>query len=137
MTLKYVLAVVVLALGCSDPNGLDGWRVTVGLVDPTHFPVLTLPEHAESGSPVAVTVATVGSSSCTRTDHTDVAVSQGTVDIVPYDLVAPPGTPCTADVQPLYRQVVIHAASGDLLLRVTARNARDEIQVFESVLRVD
>ena len=137
MTLKYVPAVVVLALACSDPNGLDGWRVMVGLVDPAHFPVLTLPEHAESGSPVAITVATVGSSSCTRTDRTDVAVSQGTVDIVPYDLVAPPGTPCTADVEPLYRQVFIHAASGDLRLRVTARTSSDELQVFEGVLRVD
>jgi len=102
---------LTLALGCSSILGsdTDEWAREVGWLAPelSSIQMLKLPAQATAGTAFQITVTTVGSSSCTRADGADVAVSGLVADVTPWDRVAPEGTACTEDLAAFPRDVTL------------------------------
>jgi hypothetical protein len=117
----------LLVCACSpftnpDP---DGWSRVIGTVNPalSSIQMVNLPTEARVNVPFTVTVMTLGSSSCTRADGTDVDTAGLRVTIIPYDRVAPPGTPCTRDLRAFPHEVQLRfATAGEARITVVGRH---------------
>ena len=92
-----IMFLAILQLNCL-PTGMDRH---IGVLGPHHQAdgVLAAPETVQVGRRFAVTVTTIGSSSCVEADGADVAVNGLVAEIVPYDLDYTHGT-CTMDYAP-------------------------------------
>lgn len=117
------VAGIALTLGlaaCRSPAE-SGWERRVGVL-PVAFSSLQsvmVASPIRAGVPFAVTITTVGSSTCTRGDGVEVARSPGRLVLTPYDWVAPRGSSCTRDLQPFPRTVQLTLAQpGEYTLRV-------------------
>ena len=116
------LAGVVLAgsAACRSPAGSD-WERRVGTLPLalSSMQSVMVASPIRAGVPFAVTITTVGSSSCTREDGVEVERSPGRVVLTPYDWVAPSGSTCTRDLQPFPRTVQVTLPQpGEYTLRV-------------------
>ena len=138
--MRYTRLLILVLVGCSTPAGSDGWRRTVGWVDPTlsSIQAVIAPPEVVAGRAFAVTVNTLGSSSCTRADGASVKVEGRVAEITPYDQVAPPNTPCTRDLRSFPRQVSItFATAGEAVIRVNRRRPNDgEASPYEQTIIV-
>jgi hypothetical protein len=90
-------ATVVLA-GCSDPD----WTRVVGTLNlgTERTIIATAPTQVAAGEEFVLTVATVGSSSCTRADGNDLTVSGSVARFVPYDEVPTDDRGCIRNEAP-------------------------------------
>lgn len=93
-------ALLLAACSTDETVAPDGWVRRVGVIDPalSSIQLLSLPAEVRLGEPVAATVRTLGSSSCTRVHDTQLDVNGLSVDITPRDEYAPEDTACTADI---------------------------------------
>jgi hypothetical protein len=117
------IAGALLAAGiaaCRSPAE-SGWVRRVGIL-PVPFSSINsvmVASPIRAGVPFAVTITTVGSSTCTRGDGVEVARSPARVVLTPYDWVAPAGSTCTRDLQPFPRTVQLTLPQpGEYTLRV-------------------
>lgn len=124
------LLLLALTAACSavaDPESPDGWSRVPGRIDASasSVPLLTLhPQPVRAGETVQLTVSTYGSSSCTRGGDTEVRVRGLRVDVAPFDHAAPPGSPCTRDLQRFPHEVSLRfPRAGDAVVRVHGQNA--------------
>ncbi|HJU75245.1 MAG TPA: hypothetical protein VJ717_15995 [Gemmatimonadaceae bacterium] len=96
-----LLYAVPLFLACSESTEPDGiWEVDFGLVGaPSSLNTLIMPDTVFVGRPVAVTVNTFGSSSCTRPAGIIQASAGARLQILtPLDSVAVRAIACTDDL---------------------------------------
>lgn len=117
------VAAVALAIGfaaCRSPAE-SGWVRRVGIlpVPLSSVSSVMVASPIRAGVPFAVTITTVGSSTCTRGDGVEVARSGRRVVLTPYDWVAPAGSTCTRDLHPFPRTVQLTLPEpGEYTLRV-------------------
>jgi hypothetical protein len=126
-----------LALACGSPTDPNTQRV-VGTIDRalSSARVIDAPGEVHSGVPFAVTVRTVGSSTCVSPAGGGVEVSGALARITPYDLVPEPGhdVVCTRDyaVHPRDLSVTLKQP-GPARLRVVGLSASSADPVLDSV----
>ena len=124
-----LVAGVAVTLGlaaCRSPAESD-WERRVGVL-PVAFSSLQsvmVASPIRAGVPFAVTITTVGSSTCTRGDGVEVARSPRRVVLTPYDWIAPRGSTCTRDLHPFPRTVQLTLVQpGEHTLRVQGQPLR-------------
>lgn len=113
-------SVVLVGSACRSPAESD-WERRVGTLPlaVSSMQSVMVASPIRAGVPFAVTITTVGSSSCTRGDGIEVERSPGRVVLTPYDWVAPSGSTCTRDLQPFPRTVQLTLPQpGEYTLRV-------------------
>jgi len=95
--LRHLLPTVALA-ACSEPD----WMRVVGTLNAGTERTITAtaPAQVAAGEQFTLTVSTVGSSNCTRTDGQDLTVSGSLARFVPYDEVPSDGRGCFRDEAP-------------------------------------
>ena len=87
-----------------------------------------------AGEAFAVTVNTLGSSSCVRPERLDVKVQGPVARLVPYDRVAPTGTECTTDLVPhAHTGSVAFESPGRAVLEVYGRTESGDTVVSKVV----
>jgi hypothetical protein len=121
--LGVALAVLASIAACRSPAESD-WERQVGTLPVALSSVqsVMVASPIRAGVPFAVTITTVGSSSCTRGDGVEVERSSARVVLTPYDWVAPRGSTCTRDMQQFPRTVELTLAQpGEYTLRVEGR----------------
>jgi hypothetical protein len=119
-------------LGCSEPD----WVTTVGTLHATSDRVVTLtaPAHVAAGEDFVVTVQTVGSSNCTRTERTDLSMDGSLARLVPYDQVPAGGAACFRDLRPfVHSHAVRLAVPGPASLRIVGSFGQGAEAVLDSV----
>src|SRR5688572_25596443 len=134
-----VLLTALLVSACAPVTNPDGWRRVVGNVNPalSSIQMVNLPTEAAVNVPFTVTVTTLGSSSCTRADGTDVATNGLTATITPYDRVAPPDAPCTRDLRGFPHPVQLRfTTAGSARIIVIGREGSGGTTSHEFVLPV-
>ena len=108
--------------------GFVGGGTSIGIV-------LEAPDTVLAGSAFEVTVNTFGSSSCVRAERLDVEVTGAVARLTPYDLVAPPDTPCTADLGAhAHTASVTFASPGTATLEVLGRAESGDTTVRKTVV---
>jgi hypothetical protein len=130
---------LLLLAACSTGTGPDGWQRVVGRMEPelSSIQAVLMPAEAMVNVPFEVTLSTVGSSSCTRAAGALSSVAGRTAVITPYDLVAPPTTPCTRDLRAFPRTVSVKLTStGEGLIRIRARGAEGRPTTFDVTIPV-
>ena len=129
----------LLVCACSPFTDPSGWSRVIGTVNPSlsSIQMVNLPTEASVNVPFTVTVTTLGSSSCTRADGTDVDANGLAVTITPYDRVAPPGTACTRDLRAFPHPVELRFASaGEARINVIGRDGNGSTVSYEVVIPV-
>ncbi|HEY0038838.1 MAG TPA: hypothetical protein VGB66_19235, partial [Longimicrobium sp.] len=97
---------------------------------------LVVPEAVSAGVPFTITVATFGSSTCTRAAGAEVRTQGSVAEVVPYDYVATDGV-CTADLRSFPRGVQLRFASaGPGVVRVRGVNGSGAEVVIERTVTV-
>ena len=90
-----------LTLGCAEAHAPLSRARSLGLI--TLPSISALPIQVATpirvGVPTTVAVNTFGSSSCITPDGMDVDYAGDTINLTPWDLVAPPGVACTDDLR--------------------------------------
>jgi hypothetical protein len=133
------LVALLALIGCSSSAEPNGWRRVIGVVQPfmSSIQAVIVPPAVSVNVPFAVTVNTVGSSSCTRPNGATLAVAGNTAVITPYDFVAPPGTACTEDLHAFPRSVnVTFTSVGVGRIQVKSRSFAGDTATFELELQV-
>jgi hypothetical protein len=130
---------IALLCACSPLPAPSGWSRVIGTVNSSLSSIqsVNLPPQANVNVPITVTVTTLGSSSCTRADGTDVVARGLAVTITPYDRVAPPGTPCTRDLRGFPHEVQLRfATAGEARITIVGRDGSGATATQEVVIPV-
>jgi hypothetical protein len=127
MTRRLLFPPLLLLAACGGATGPDpGTRRVVGVVDVGGGSPRSrvAPDTVAAGAPFTVTVATFGSSSCTRADGAELQVRGLVAEIVPYDREAAGPVACTDDLRPFPRDVAVRfAGPGQGTVRVLGRGS--------------
>ena len=133
-------SVVVLLAACQTKDVFDpGWTREVGVSDPEQSSVqmISAPTQARVNVPFSVTVRTLGSSSCTRVESTEVTVSGLDVDITPYDEYARKAPACTDDLHAFeHPATVTVATAGQARIRLHARTREGADMTYDAAVTV-
>lgn len=133
-------ACTLLLMSCtSSATAPDGWRLLPGVVDPSLSSVqaVVAPAQVTVGRQFEVTVHTLGSSSCTRANGTQVDRREQVVRITPLDWYAPPHSSCTDDLKAFPHVVMLQLDRvGDAILRIAARDHTGTALQFDVPVRV-
>lgn len=93
-------AIATMAAACADSTGSGHmWKVDYGVLAQAPFVLIAMPDTVTAGTPIATSVITVGSSSCTR--PADVAITgAGSLlqTLTPRDSIATGNVACTDDL---------------------------------------
>ena len=140
--MRHTLILAVLLTACTtsgtEPDA-NGWRRVVGVVQPqlSSIQAVKLPADVVAGQPFAVTITTLGSSSCTRADGANSNVVGSMAVIMPYDRVAPEGTGCTRDLRGFPRDVILTISrAGQATIRIIARNSDSSTMTYDATIMV-
>ena len=137
--MRRIALAALFVCACSPFTDPPGWSRVIGTVNPalSSIQMVSVPPEATVSVPITVTVMTLGSSSCTRADGTDVSVNGLLATITPYDRVAPPGTACTRDLRGFPHQVQLRfATAGQARINVVGRDGSGGTVSYEVMIPV-